>query len=133
MYAFTYRHPRFMVDLPVDFIHAEGTVTGRCADISETGIKIRFPHALERNVCGKVLLRYAGRLIDMRARVVYTGSACSGLEFVCETSEQHEAVSELIDAVARSQPRGVVLTVDRRSRMEGGYLEAGYLEAGYPG
>ncbi|MGC9199495.1 MAG: PilZ domain-containing protein [Acidobacteriaceae bacterium] len=120
MYSFTYRHPRFMVDLPVDFIHAEQTVTGRCADISAAGIRIRFPHALERNLCGRLILRYAGRAIDLQARVVYTGSESSGLEFVCETSEQSEAVSELIDAVAGSQPRGVVLTMDRRWRMEAG-------------
>ncbi len=120
MTQFAYRYPRFMIDLPVDFIQPEGTLSGRSSDISSTGIKALFPRPLERNSRGRIVVSYAGRSIDLQARVVYSGSESSGLEFVCETPEQQDTISNLIDAVAECQHRGVVISMSSRCRVESG-------------
>lgn len=113
MHQFAYRYPRFMIELPVDFIQEDQTLSGRCSDISAAGMKILFPHALEKNASGRIVFCFAGRSMDIPARVVYTGSQSSGLEFVRETDEQQKAVSELIDALSGGQQRGVLVVMDR--------------------
>ncbi len=113
MHQFAYRYPRFMIDLPVEFVQEDQTLSGRCSDISAAGMKILFPHALEKDASGRIVFSFAGRSMDIPARVVYTGSQSSGLEFVRETSEQQKAISELIDTLAGGQQRGVVIVMDR--------------------
>ncbi len=120
MMSFAHRYPRFMVDLPVAFFQAEGMLSGRCSDISATGMRTLFPRVVERNSRGRIVVCHAGRSLDLEARVVYSGSESSGLEFVCDTPELQEVVSNFIAAVAESRQRGVLLSMSTRCRIESG-------------
>jgi hypothetical protein len=105
MHKFQYRAPRFAVDLPVRFNIQNSTLTGRCREISKEGMRLELRHPLPSDACGTVFLSYQDRVIELGARVAYTGATHGGLVFLYESERERSAVAQLVGSLANTQSR----------------------------
>jgi PilZ domain len=113
MQRFEFRHPRFSVDLPVQFSIANEMLAGRCTEISTNGMRLELRHDVEPGCCGTVFLHYQNRTIKLNARVAYTASAQSGLEFLCDSTVERDAVAHLVASLTAPRPRRLMALVPK--------------------
>jgi hypothetical protein len=100
MQKFDYRSPRFLVDLPVEFIVDRLTVRGRCKDISREGMRLEFWQPLPPNASGIVSLSYQNQTLEFNVRVAHAGPTHGGMEFVYKSESERSAVARLIASLA---------------------------------
>jgi hypothetical protein len=113
MQRFEYRHPRFSVDLPAQFFLVDEMVAGRCVDISTQGMRLELSRPVAPGSCGTVSLRYQNQTIELNARVTHTGSAHSGLEFLCHSAAEQSAVAHLVALLTAPRKRRPMALVPR--------------------
>jgi hypothetical protein len=76
-------------------------------------MRLELLHAVAPGSYGKVSLRYQSRTIELNARVAHTGSAHSGLEFLCDSTLEQSAVSHFVASLTAPHNRGVMALVPR--------------------
>jgi hypothetical protein len=103
MQKFDYRCPRFSVDLPARLTTQEGTLTGRCKDISHEGMRLELPEPPPSGARGTVMVSYQGRTLELGVRVAHAGNG--GLEFLYESDAERKAVEQLVAFAASSRSR----------------------------
>ena len=103
--AFLYRLPRFDIVFPIEFL-PEGaledtaTSTGRCLNLSNTGLLGSFMLPLGEGTSGVVRLRPASRTFPLRATVTHSEGVRSGLKFAFASDQERQVVRALVDAIA---------------------------------
>ncbi|HEX4031333.1 MAG TPA: PilZ domain-containing protein [Terracidiphilus sp.] len=102
MQKFEYRTPRYPVDLPVQFIVADGCIAGRCRAISREGMTVRFREAVAEDTCGTVSVSYKNISLDLRVCVTHHGEDADGLKFLFEAEQDRNAVERLVELLAGS-------------------------------
>jgi hypothetical protein len=107
MQKFDYRHPRFTVDLPAQFISQGTTLNGRCKDISHEGMRLELRQPLAPGARGVVLVSYQGRTLELSARVAH--AANGGMEFLYESEGERKTVEQLVAALASRSRVGPML------------------------
>ena len=114
MKKYQYRHPRFLVDLPVKFIAPNLTLAARCTEISEEGMRLELLQPLQSNTCGKVSLRHRDRTLEFNVRVASVGATHVGLEFICASSDERSQLTQLVASVAAPQKAPALLLLRGR-------------------
>jgi len=96
MQKFNYRVPRYTVDLPV-CLRVDGlSITGRCREISQEGMKLEAAQPLPPDYCGVVSLSYQGVALEIQARLTHTDGEQEGLKFVFASEAERDAVGRLV-------------------------------------
>ena len=115
MRKFRFRHPRFLVDVPVKFIASNSAQAVRCTEISEEGMRLELLQPLQSNACGKVSLCHRDRTFEFNVRVASVGATHAGLEFICASSAERSQVAQLVASLTTLQgPPALVLVRGRR-------------------
>jgi hypothetical protein len=105
MHRFEYRTPRFPVDFPLQFTVDNVVLSGRCMEISEEGLAMRFRQPATLDALGVLALTHQGQTLEIRARVAHIEGTHAGLEFLCNSESERSAVARLTAALAESQSR----------------------------
>ena len=110
--AFLYRLPRFDIMFPIDFL-SEGVpepadgISGRCLNLSSTGLLGSFGYPLGEGTAGVLRLRPASRSFPLRGIVTHSEGTRSGLRFDFANDQERQVIRALVDTIARrsTQPR----------------------------
>jgi hypothetical protein len=100
MQKFEYRTPRFPVDIPVRMTVQDFTLTGRCTDISEDGMKVEFRQPIPADVRGMLTVSLTDRTLEVNVRVAYMKATHDGLAFIYESDRERSMVTALIASLA---------------------------------
>ena len=90
------RATRIPVHLPVEFYNENIEVTGSCLNISRSGLWGSFAQPLDLWTNGKLVLDFAHRFLDIRARVVRADGQNAGLIFIFETNTDRLALNRAV-------------------------------------
>jgi hypothetical protein len=105
MQKFEYRAPRFSVDLPVQFTVHNATLTGRCREISQEGMKLELRQPLPTDSRGMISMSYQDGTLEVKVRVAHAGAKYDGLEFIYESERERSAMARFIASLAAPQNR----------------------------
>lgn len=110
MHKFSYRSPRYVVDFPIQLIHEQIVIDGRCREISTDGMQLELLRPLPSDFSGLVCLAWQNIRLELPVRLAHTGSRQDALRFVFESEKERRAVAELVARLADpGEPPGLVL------------------------
>ncbi|HEX4067059.1 MAG TPA: PilZ domain-containing protein [Acidobacteriaceae bacterium] len=110
MQKFTYRTPRYPVNLPVRLTVEGGTVSGRCHEISREGMRLELRQPLPPGYAGVVSLSYQNLDLEVPVEFAHAGSPQDGVRFVFSSDKQRSEVARLVALLASNPgPTGLVL------------------------
>lgn len=110
MQKFTYRVPRYQVDLPVQLTSGTSTLNGRCREISKDGMRVELGEPLPPDFSGMASLTYQNIALTLRVCVAHTGPERDGVKFVFDSQKERTAVARLVAVLAaRTQGNGPTL------------------------
>ena len=112
MQKFHYRSPRYHVDLPVVLVLDDSSVSGRCREISNDGMKVEFLHPVAGNACGTLRIGRGDSSLEIRARVARIGDDNDGVKFLFASEKERRALQRLVALTAAPTVRsGPVLVL----------------------
>lgn len=100
MHKFSYRTPRYVVDFPVQIVHEQIVIDGRCTEISIDGMQLEIHRSLPSDFCGLVCLAWQNIQLEVRVRLAHTGSRQDALRFVFESEKERMAIADLVARLA---------------------------------
>jgi hypothetical protein len=100
MHKFSYRSPRYVVDFPVELVHDNVVMEGRCREISSDGMQLELRRPLPQDFCGLVCLTWQDIEVELHVRLAHSGSRQDALRFVFESEKERMAVADLIARLA---------------------------------
>lgn len=107
MQKFTYRAPRYAVDLPIELTTETSTLRGRCKEISKDGMRVELGEPLPPDFNGTASLSYQGIALRLRVSVAHTSAERDGVKFVFESQKERAEVARLVAVLAaRTQTPG---------------------------
>ena len=107
MQKFTYRAPRYAVDLPIELATETSTLRGRCKEISKDGMRVELGEPLPPDFTGTASLSYQNIALRLSVAVAHTGAERDGLKFVFESQKERAEVARLVAVLAaRTQTPG---------------------------
>ena len=111
MQKFYYRSPRYPVDLPVLLILEDASVSGRCREISNDGMKVEFLRPVLRDACGTLRIGRGESSLELRVRVARTGADSDGVKFLFASEKERRALQRLValTAAPTAQPGPVLV------------------------
>ncbi|MGB7135676.1 MAG: PilZ domain-containing protein [Acidobacteriaceae bacterium] len=110
MQKFTYRTPRFPVDLPIRLTIDGMTLDARCREISREGLQLEVREPLPPNYRGTVSLVYQNLALELPVEHAHSGSSQEGLKFVFSSEKQRSEVAQLVSILAANRgPSGLIL------------------------
>ncbi len=112
MQKFTYRVPRYTVDLPVRLRLDGQSITGRCREISQEGMKLEAAQPLPPNFCGLISLSYQGVALDIQARLTHNDGQQDGLKFVFASETERDALGRLVSRLSTAPGQSGPVLVD---------------------
>ena len=102
--AFLYRLPRFEISFPLEFMLAETMTNGHCVNLSHTGMLAQFAYPLGTGAVGRIRLRPANRLFELRAHVTHSEGLRSGLQFDFSNDQEQQVIVALVEIISRQSP-----------------------------
>jgi len=109
MRSFSYRAPRYSVDIPVRVTQGGASRLGRCTEISTDGMKVAACPFVP-NSSGSIQIDHEELSLELPFRTVYSALNMGAVEFTLESDEQKQAVDQLILLVSAPRPcRSMVL------------------------
>jgi hypothetical protein len=99
MQRFEYRDPRFSCDLLVQLNFNDSTLTARCTEISNRGMKVEIERPQQANSFGKVSVSREGRTIEFQARFAYVQETQAGLDLICASDTDRKTMLDLVESV----------------------------------
>lgn len=96
MREFTYRTPRYTIDLPVCLKVQDSVISGQCREIGVGGMRVQFTQPVPPKTCGKLSIRYKDIAVDLSVRITHSQSGLDGLKFQFESYADRNAVRCLI-------------------------------------
>ena len=110
MHKFSYRSPRYVADFPVELIHENLVIEGRCTEISTDGMQLELRRPLPPDFRGQACLTWHDVQIEVQVRLAHTGSRQDALRFVFDSEKERVAVADLVARLADPADRpGLVL------------------------
>ncbi|HEX4036769.1 MAG TPA: PilZ domain-containing protein [Acidobacteriaceae bacterium] len=110
MQKFTYRTPRFPVDLPIRLTVEGNTVDARCREISKEGMQLEVHQSLPSSYRGTVSLTYQNLALEIPVEVAHSGSSQEGVKFIFSSEKQRGEVAQLVAMLAANRgPSGLIL------------------------
>ncbi len=107
MQKFTYRAPRYAVDLPVELTTETATLRGRCKEISKDGMRVELGEPLPPDFIGTASLTYLNIALRLRVSLAHTGAERDGVKFIFESQKERADVARLVAVLAaRTQTPG---------------------------
>lgn len=100
MLKFEYRSPRYPVDLPVVLLLDEGSIVGRCREISHEGMRVEFHQPVARDCCGTLRIGRGDSILEVRVRVARVGAGNDGLKFLFASARERKAIERLVALTA---------------------------------
>ena len=100
--TFVSRSPRFGLDLPIRFFSQDGLATGRCVDVSESGLLGAFDRPLGVWTSGELTASLGDESVSVKARVARVDGRNAGLSFQTENENDRLAILKLIDFALRN-------------------------------
>jgi hypothetical protein len=100
MQKFTYRIPRYAVNLPVSLRIESLIVDGRCREISIEGMSLELAQEVPQDSRGTVTLHYQGQAIELQVRLAHSGVQREGFRFVFASDKERDAIARLVARVA---------------------------------
>ena len=104
MRSFSYRFPRFPVDLPVQLLGREPDRFVRCTEISMDGMRLELTGELPAGTRGCLQVSYDEQNLDLPFKTEYSESNHCGVSFLFQSSEQRNAVCHLIRSLLTPRP-----------------------------
>lgn len=104
MRSFSYRFPRFSVDLPVQLLGRKAEEFVRCTEISVEGMTLELTGELPAGTRGCLQVRYDEQNLDLPFETAYSQSNTCGVSFLFESSAQRNAVCHLIRSLLTPRP-----------------------------
>jgi hypothetical protein len=110
MQKFTYRTPRYSVNLPVRLTVEGGTVSGRCHEISREGMRLELRQPLPADYAGVVSLSYQNVDLEVQVEFAHANAPQEGVRFVFSSDKQRSDVARLVALLAANPgPTGLIL------------------------
>jgi hypothetical protein len=110
MHTFKYRTPRYPMDVPVRLTLGDGSITGRCREISKEGMRLELEEPLSPNYAGTVSLRYEDLAVALPVQYAHSDPPQEGVRFAFVSDKQRHDVARLVALVAaNSRPSAIVL------------------------
>lgn len=111
MQKFSYRSPRYAVDLPVVLESSDGRFEGRCREISKEGMRVELGEALPSDFSGTAALNYQRIAVRVRVSVLPGGLAEHRVKFTFESESERTAIARLVAVLAgrTGQQNGPIL------------------------
>ena len=102
---FLYRLPRFDIMFPIEFVPASAPddaaiTTGRCLNLSNTGLLGSFAYPLGGGTSGIIRLKPASRSFPLQAFVTHSEGMRCGLRFSFTTDQERQVIRALVDTIA---------------------------------
>jgi hypothetical protein len=110
MQRFEFRDPRFSCDLPVQLNFNDSTLTARCTEISNKGMKVEMGQPQRVNSFGKVSVNREGHTIEIQARFAYVQENNAGLDLIYTSDSEQKTMVDLVESVVAVR-RGKVSTI----------------------
>ena len=99
MQRFEFRDPRFSCDLPVQLNFNDSTLTARCTEISNKGMKVEIEHPQRVNSLGKVYVSREGHIIEFQARFAYVQETNAGLDLIYTSEIEQKTMVDFVESV----------------------------------
>jgi hypothetical protein len=99
------RAPRFDLNLPIRFFSPDGMVSGRCVNVSESGIRITFDRPIDIWLEGDLSFLIGTQYVSIKARVVRVDGRDAGLWFHIHSEADKSVITQLL-ALADRQSAG---------------------------
>ena len=99
MQRFEFRDPRFSCDLPVQLNFNDSTLTARCTEISNKGMKVEIQHPQQENSFGRVSVSREGHTIEFQARFAYVRQSQAGLDLIYTSDKDRKKMVDLVESV----------------------------------
>jgi hypothetical protein len=96
MRSLEYRSARIQADFDVDFLDGEWMFRGTCIDVSDTGVRARFPQHIPEGTQGSLVLHHPLRRTIITVRVVYLQKDQIGFAFFQPTLGDREVLRHLM-------------------------------------
>lgn len=110
MQKFTYRTPRFPVDLPIRLTVDENVLHAHCREISRDGMQLEIAPPLGLNARGIASITWEGFALEIAVEVSHSGPSQEGVKFLFSSDRQRSEVSRLVAMLtAERQPSGLRL------------------------
>jgi hypothetical protein len=110
MQKFEYRTPRYLVELPIQFLWNGQSIRGRCKEISKDGMRVVLEQQVPVESCGEVEISYKEFTWELHCCVAHKGPDFDGLKFLFESDKDRGSVERLVALVSGpSGPPGPVL------------------------
>lgn len=110
MQKFTYRTPRFPVDLPIRLTIDGKTIHARCCEISREGMQLEIRQPLPSNYRGTVSLAWQNIVLELPVEMAHSGSSQDGVRFVFSSDKERRDVAHLVAVLAANRgPSGLTL------------------------
>lgn len=100
MQKFTYRTPRYPVNLPVRLTLDGGTISGRCHEISREGMRLELREPLPPDYAGVAFLSYQNVDVQVPVEFAHAGAPQDGVRFVFASDRQRSDVARLVALLA---------------------------------
>lgn len=101
MSAFQERAPRLDFSFPLEFRSEGERFSGRCLNVSESGLLAIFDQLLDLWARGELSLNYGTGTCVVPARVARVGEREVGFAFAVQTLAQREAVRAMLEVAER--------------------------------
>lgn len=96
MHKFSYRAPRFPVDLPVNLILTGFRATVRCTEICIDGMKVEAPVHLAMNASGTIVISFDNVELQVNVRVARADNTEQALEFIFSSKRDRASLARMI-------------------------------------
>jgi hypothetical protein len=103
MHKFSYRAPRFAVDIPVRLILPDFRSQVICTEICIDGMKVEALEPLTINSLGSVFIRCDDSQLRIDVRVVRVNNIEQALEFIFTSRQDRASLAKMIATLAGSR------------------------------
>ena len=99
-HSFLYRMPRFGIDFALAFEASGGVITGRCRNLSDTGLLAVFALPLGLGMSGTIRLMPADLEIELLGRVTHADGFEAGVSFDFRSDQERQLLRAMVKAAA---------------------------------
>lgn len=100
MQKFTYRTPRFPVDLPIRLTVDENIFHVRCREISRDGMQLEVGQPLGLSTRGIAAITWESFALEIAVEVSHSTPSQEGVKFVFSSDRQRSDVAHLVAMLA---------------------------------
>ena len=100
--SFSYRVPRFSIELPVEFVMGDTSVFGRSENISDTGLLVQLSQPVFAGDIGRIHLRMGNMFFALETRVTHTEFLYAGMNFIFSNEQERQFIYTLVRVLSKT-------------------------------